>query len=341
MGRPPFLTIRHGSTVTCVHDEKFAGQWIQHLTAQPALLGDSLAERLLAVEAALKLQLATGTSHLQAVEISPQSFGLSADSRTAVKKIRRRRNAALHSMGSTPAIKSRQVECAPSTAPSAMSMANAAGRDDGDSTPADQDGGSGPDGNSDFATTHAAAGSDVTVHGHDAESDLDGKASTLQADSEGVVHHCNHHGRPYTCHSPLTRCGGFCKSVESACCDGLSNVSFQCAPIAGGNECCGGGCRSPGGSSYLGNNNVEYPVAPGTQCEDALTLECAKRSPVDPGGHPLGTIEECAQPGNDTENKIQALIRAGADEVLLRNLDHSLMDELWQQLRRRNGCNDG
>ena len=136
MGRPPFLTIRHGSTVTCVHDEKFAGQWIQHLTAQPALPGDSLAERLLVVEAALKLQLATGTSHLQAVEISPQSFGLNADSRTAVKQIRRRRNAALHSMGSTPAMKSRQVERAPSPSPSAISMATAAGRDDGDSTAA-------------------------------------------------------------------------------------------------------------------------------------------------------------------------------------------------------------
>ena len=65
-----------------------------------------------------------------------------------------------------------------------------------------------------------------------------------------------------------------------------------------------------------------------------------------------GTIEERAkrhsvtaslhhQPGDDTEDKIQALIRTGADEVLLRNLDHSLMDELWQQLRRRSGCNDG
>ena len=41
------------------------------------------------------------------------------------------------------------------------------------------------------------------------------------------------------------------------------------------------------------------------------------------------------------EDKIQAPLRAGGDEALLRNLDHSLVDEVWQSLRRRNGCNDG
>ena len=114
MGRPPFLTIRHGSTVTCVHDQTFAGQWIQHLTEHSALPGGSLAERLQAVEAALKLQLATGTSHLQEVEIAPQAFGLHADARTAVKKIRKRRNAALHSIVPFTQPQSREVELAPS-----------------------------------------------------------------------------------------------------------------------------------------------------------------------------------------------------------------------------------
>ena len=114
MGRPPFLTIRHGSTVTCVHDQTLAGQWIQHLTVHSALPGGSLAERLQAVEVALKLQLATGTSHLQAIEIAPQAFGLQADARAAVKKIRKRRNAALHSIGQITQSQSREVELAPS-----------------------------------------------------------------------------------------------------------------------------------------------------------------------------------------------------------------------------------
>ena len=50
-----------------------------------------LQERFAAVEAALKLQLAVGTSHLQAVEMAPQHFGLTAAERPAVKWIRRRR----------------------------------------------------------------------------------------------------------------------------------------------------------------------------------------------------------------------------------------------------------
>ena len=55
-----------------------------------------LDERLQAIEAALKLQMELGTSHLQAVEIAPRSFGLDAALRPAVKSIRMRRNAALH-----------------------------------------------------------------------------------------------------------------------------------------------------------------------------------------------------------------------------------------------------
>ena len=53
-----------------------------------------LAERLEAVEAALKLQLEVGTSHLQAVEMTPHAFGLASSSRPAIKAIRKRRNAA-------------------------------------------------------------------------------------------------------------------------------------------------------------------------------------------------------------------------------------------------------
>ena len=55
-----------------------------------------LRKRLTAVETALRLQLAAGTSHLQEIEMAPSAFGLSADARPAIKAIRKRRNAALH-----------------------------------------------------------------------------------------------------------------------------------------------------------------------------------------------------------------------------------------------------
>ena len=55
-----------------------------------------ICERLKAVEAALRLQLAAGTSHLQEIEMAPGAFGLSAAARPTIKAIRKRRNAALH-----------------------------------------------------------------------------------------------------------------------------------------------------------------------------------------------------------------------------------------------------
>ena len=58
-----------------------------------------ICERLTAVEAALRLQLAAGTSHLQEIEMAPGAFGLSAAARPAIKAIRKRRNAALHVVG--------------------------------------------------------------------------------------------------------------------------------------------------------------------------------------------------------------------------------------------------
>ena len=57
-----------------------------------------LTERLAAVDAALKLQLAVGTSHLQAVEMAPQAFGLTTAARPAIKTIRKRHDADLHAV---------------------------------------------------------------------------------------------------------------------------------------------------------------------------------------------------------------------------------------------------
>ena len=64
-----------------------------------------ICERLTAVEAALRLQLAAGTSHLQEIEMAPGAFGLSAAARPAIKAIRKRRNAALHVVGPGQVVK--------------------------------------------------------------------------------------------------------------------------------------------------------------------------------------------------------------------------------------------
>jgi len=78
------------------------------------------------------------------------------------------------------------------------------------------------------------------------------------------------------CSPGFTLCGGFCMPDASDCCEGLSGVHYQCAPITGGNACCGGGCVTPGGSCCNLNvsGTVAYPVAPGTGCEAQLTVEC-------------------------------------------------------------------
>jgi len=77
-------------------------------------------------------------------------------------------------------------------------------------------------------------------------------------------------------------CGGFCIPAESWCCTGLSNVKYQCAPLANGeNACCGGGCVSAGGACCNLNPNgtavwgkVPYPVGPETECEADLNVPC-------------------------------------------------------------------
>ena len=62
----------------------------------PAAAAGDLAQRLAVIETALRIQTATGASHLQQLENSPSTFGISADTRTAVKRLRRQRNKALH-----------------------------------------------------------------------------------------------------------------------------------------------------------------------------------------------------------------------------------------------------
>ena len=57
-----------------------------------------LAQRMAAVEEALTLQLKVGTSHLQAIEMAPEKFGITNQARPGIKQIRKRRNWALHSV---------------------------------------------------------------------------------------------------------------------------------------------------------------------------------------------------------------------------------------------------
>ena len=48
------------------------------------------------IEEALRLQTAVGASHLQQVELDPAAFGLPVAARTPVRRLRRKRNRALH-----------------------------------------------------------------------------------------------------------------------------------------------------------------------------------------------------------------------------------------------------
>ena len=59
-------------------------------------LAGSLHNRLATVEAALRLQDATGTSHLQQIEINPEAYGVAKSSRPHIKRLRLQRNRALH-----------------------------------------------------------------------------------------------------------------------------------------------------------------------------------------------------------------------------------------------------
>ena len=53
-------------------------------------------QRLAIVEEAIRLQVATGATHLQQLEMTPEAFGLTAAVREPVRRLRRRRNGALH-----------------------------------------------------------------------------------------------------------------------------------------------------------------------------------------------------------------------------------------------------
>ena len=48
------------------------------------------------VEEAIRLQVSTGATHLQQLEMAPEAFGLTAAVREPVRRLRRRRNGALH-----------------------------------------------------------------------------------------------------------------------------------------------------------------------------------------------------------------------------------------------------
>ena len=53
-------------------------------------------QRMEVIEKALRLQTAVGASHLQQVELDPAAFGLPVAARSPVRRLRRKRNRALH-----------------------------------------------------------------------------------------------------------------------------------------------------------------------------------------------------------------------------------------------------
>ena len=66
--------------------------------------------RLSIVERAIRLQTALGASHLQQVELDPAAFGVPPEARTAVRKLRRERNKALHGVVKQPGGPSQVLE---------------------------------------------------------------------------------------------------------------------------------------------------------------------------------------------------------------------------------------
>ena len=66
--------------------------------------------RLSIVERAIRLQTALGASHLQQVELDPAAFGVPPAARTAVRKLRRERNKALHGVVKQPGGPSQVLE---------------------------------------------------------------------------------------------------------------------------------------------------------------------------------------------------------------------------------------
>ena len=76
----------------------------EKMLRQPASASTSLApvaetdiqQRMEVIEEALRFQTAVGASHLQQVELDPAAFGLPVAARTPVRRLRRKRNRALH-----------------------------------------------------------------------------------------------------------------------------------------------------------------------------------------------------------------------------------------------------
>ena len=98
-GTPAVLTIRRGDTVTAIHDGQLAQQWLTTLMVpQAPAAADDVVHRLAVIEAALRVQVATGVSHLQQLETAPAAHGLTAEARPAVRRLRRHRNRALHNL---------------------------------------------------------------------------------------------------------------------------------------------------------------------------------------------------------------------------------------------------
>ena len=90
------LTIRRGHEVISLHDRTLAEQYLagQFTPAAPAATVDpDIDARLQAVQTALQAQKLLGTGHLQAMERVP---GLPTDTRSTIRRIRRKRNRALH-----------------------------------------------------------------------------------------------------------------------------------------------------------------------------------------------------------------------------------------------------
>ena len=73
-----------------------AKESMQSRSANQKEYGNSLNQRLSVVEATLRLQDATGVSHLQQFEARPQAFGLASSAQPAIRRLRRQRNKALH-----------------------------------------------------------------------------------------------------------------------------------------------------------------------------------------------------------------------------------------------------
>ena len=64
-----------------------------------AAIDEQVLQRLPVVEEAIRLQLRTGASHLQKIEMAPEAYGIPRSSRSTVRKLRVDRNKALHVVG--------------------------------------------------------------------------------------------------------------------------------------------------------------------------------------------------------------------------------------------------